>query len=197
MSCNAYENQPGMPTPEAFLDGVCHPFAPRVLPRRSAMFDGALPKPLRSIPFREELKFLLLNVVEHGRIQHWVAAGVYYGYPQHCIEAFLARTTIRITQQGSPEELAYVTTDLPEAQPYESVGCIPSEELLALPLEEGVALINQHRFASHPFTPGMEDEPPCVDLMELAETNLEFRERFIEMVRSIFSNEQVETPRED
>jgi hypothetical protein len=164
MSLNPYQTPAGLPTAEA-------------------------PKPLRSIVFRHELRKLLFEVMEHGRIIHWIAAGVYYGYPQHCIEAFLARATVRVTRQGTPEELIYVETDLPEAQPYESVGCIPSEELLCLPLEEAVALINQHRFATHPFVPYAENEPECADLEALIESNPAFAKRFVDMANNILNKE--------
>ena len=182
MSCKAYESTGTTPIPEGYLTRV----------RPDHTLDELLlgmAKPLRSIPFRSQLKELLLASMPLSRIYHWVAAGVYYGYPQHCIEAFLARATVRITQQGTPEELICMNTDFPEAQPYESSGCIPSETLLNLPVAEGLALINQHRFAPVPFTSDMDDITECRDLEELMEAKPEYRTAFITTLRNILEKE--------
>lgn len=147
--------------------------------------NSAVPQ-LRQIVWTPELRTMLGLHQPSSRILHWVAAGVYYGYPLHCIEAFLARATVRMTGKGTPVELAYIETDLPEAQPFESSGCIPSEQLLQMTTEAAIALINENRFAPYAFEPDLDNEPPCPDLEELVATNPAYKEAFMNAVNTVY-----------
>lgn len=139
-----------------------------------------------SIEFHDLYRNLLAGNVDPGRLRQWVAAGVYYGYPQDCIEAFLARVVIVMSGMGTPAEQAIATHGPDVPITHRRLGFIASDRIYDLSLVEITTLINTERYHPEPYSPGKETNTSCPDLQQYCRENRTYETKYLTMLKAIF-----------